>query len=169
MRSPILQPARSAALYFSLPRNREKDRTAIEETFRRLVELVNSLDEEQKRAAEEGLSEDELALFDLLQKENLGKSERERVKQASQDLLALLQDRLRGLDRFWEKEQTKADVEVFNCRVEVMPKVAFWHIADVRRLRVAGPLTGALPTFGAECRVIGAFQTLRWHAAKVGS
>jgi len=113
VRSPILQPARSAALYFSLPRNREKDRTAIEETFRRLVELVNSLDEEQKRAAEEGLSEDELALFDLLQKENLGKSERERVKQASQDLLASLQDRLRGLDRFWEKEQTKADVEVF--------------------------------------------------------
>ena len=30
--------------------NREKDRTTIEETFRRLVELVNSLDEEQKRA-----------------------------------------------------------------------------------------------------------------------
>jgi type I restriction enzyme, R subunit len=29
--------------------NREKDRTAVEETFRRLVELVNSLDEEQKR------------------------------------------------------------------------------------------------------------------------
>jgi hypothetical protein len=30
-------------------------------------------------------------------------------------------------------------------------------------------ITGALPTFGAECRFIGAFQTLRWHAAKVGS
>ena len=42
--------------------NREKDRDTIEETFRRLVELVNSLDEEQKRAAKEGLSEDELAL-----------------------------------------------------------------------------------------------------------
>ena len=35
--------------------NREKDRTTIEETFRRLVELVNSLDEEQKRATREGL------------------------------------------------------------------------------------------------------------------
>ena len=34
--------------------NREKDRTTIEETFRRLVELVNSLDEEQKRATREG-------------------------------------------------------------------------------------------------------------------
>ena len=53
--------------------NREKDRTTIEETFRRLIELVNSLDEEQKRAAREGLSEDELALFDLLQKDGLAR------------------------------------------------------------------------------------------------
>jgi type I restriction enzyme R subunit len=77
------------------------------------VELVNSLDEEQKRAAEEGLSEDELALFDLLQKDSLGKAERERVKQASQELLASLQELVAGLDRFWEKEQTQAEVEVF--------------------------------------------------------
>src|SRR6266436_1390305 len=56
--------------------NREKDRTAIEETFRRLVELVNSLDEEQKRATKEGLREDELALIDLLQKDGLNKTSR---------------------------------------------------------------------------------------------
>ncbi len=93
--------------------NREKDRTTIEETFRRLVELVNSLDEEQKRATREGLREDELALFDLLQKEGLDKTSRERVKQASRELLASIKARLAELDRFWEKEQTKADVEVF--------------------------------------------------------
>src|SRR5206468_1758398 len=44
--------------------NREKDRVTIEETFARLVELAQSLDAEQRRATEEGLSEDELALFD---------------------------------------------------------------------------------------------------------
>jgi type I restriction enzyme, R subunit len=93
--------------------NREKDRTTIEETFRRLIELVNSLDDEQKRAAREGLREDELALFDLLQKEGLDKTSRERVKQASRELLASIKARLAELDRFWEKEQTKADVEVF--------------------------------------------------------
>jgi type I restriction enzyme R subunit len=93
--------------------NREKDRTTIEETFRRLVELVNSLDEEQKRATREGLREDELALFDLLQKDGLDKTARERVKQASRELLASIKARLAELDRFWEKEQTKADVEVF--------------------------------------------------------
>lgn len=93
--------------------NREKDRTTIEETFRRLVELVSSLDEEQKRATKEGLGEDELALFDLLLKDNLDKPSRERVKQASRDLLASIKARLAELNRFWEKEQTKADVEVF--------------------------------------------------------
>jgi type I restriction enzyme R subunit len=93
--------------------NREKDRTTIEETFRCLVELVNSLDEEQKRATREGLGEDELAFFDLLQKDGLDKTARERIKQASRDLLASTRAQLAQLDRFWEKEQTKADVEVF--------------------------------------------------------
>ena len=93
--------------------NREKDRVTLEETFRRLTELIDELDEEQKRAVKEGLNEDELALFDLLQKDNLAKTERERVKQASRDLLASIKARLSELDRFWEKEQTKADVEVF--------------------------------------------------------
>jgi type I restriction enzyme, R subunit len=74
---------------------------------------VISLDEEQKRAAREGLSEDEQALFDLLRKEGLDGTARERVKQASRELLAAIKARLVELDRFWEKEQTKADVEVF--------------------------------------------------------
>lgn len=93
--------------------NNEKDRTTIEDTFRRLLDLVDSLDQEQKRATREGLTEDELALFDLLQKDGLDKSAREGVKVASRELLAAIKARLAELDRFWEKEQTKADVEVF--------------------------------------------------------
>ena len=65
------------------------------------------------RASREGLHEDELALFDLLQKDGLDRAARERVKQASRDLLAAIKARLSELDRFWEKEQTKAEVEVF--------------------------------------------------------
>ena len=92
--------------------NQEKSRVAIEETFRRLTELMTELDDEQKRAVEEGLDEDELALFDLMKKENLGKAERERVKQASRELLASIKEQLAKIDRFWEKEQTKGDVKV---------------------------------------------------------
>ena len=53
--------------------NREKDRVTIEETFWRLTELMDELDEEQRRAVAEGLSEDEFALFDLPKKDSLGK------------------------------------------------------------------------------------------------
>ena len=93
--------------------NREKDRATIEDTFRQLLELVKSLDEEQKRATREGLNEDELALFDLLLKDGLDKTSRERVKQASRELLSAIKAQLAQLDRFWEKEQTKADIKVF--------------------------------------------------------
>jgi hypothetical protein len=51
-----------------------------------------------------------------LLKENLDKTARERVRQASRELLASIKARLAGLDRFWEKEQTKADIEVFHPR-----------------------------------------------------
>jgi type I restriction enzyme R subunit len=91
--------------------NSEKDRTTIEETFRRLVELVRSLDEEQERAARENLSDEELAVFDLLKRDDLTKADRERVKQASRDMLNSIKARLAELDRFWEKEQTKGEVE----------------------------------------------------------
>ncbi|MFL5352259.1 type I restriction enzyme endonuclease domain-containing protein [Archangium sp.] len=56
--------------------NREKDRVTVEETFAQLVELANSLDAEQRRAAEEGLSEDEFALFQMLFKDSISKVDR---------------------------------------------------------------------------------------------
>lgn len=93
--------------------NREKDRVTIEETFAKLVDLAKSLDAEQLRATEEGLSEDELALFDLLKKDNMAKAERERVKLASQSLLDSIRKLIAPLERWTEKEQTQAEVEVF--------------------------------------------------------
>jgi type I restriction enzyme R subunit len=93
--------------------NSDKDRVTIEETFAKLVDLAKSLDEEQRRAAEEGLGEDELALFDLLKKDKLGKGERERLKQASRSLLESLRKLIAPMERWWEKEQTQAEVEVF--------------------------------------------------------
>jgi type I restriction enzyme R subunit len=93
--------------------NREKDRVTIEETFARLVDLANSLDAEQRRAAEEGLSEEELALFDLLSKDSLTKVDRERLKQASRSMLASIEQLIAPLESWTDKEQTQAEVEVF--------------------------------------------------------
>lgn len=103
--------------------NREKDRVTIEETFKRLLEFYQSLDEEEKRAASEGLTDDELALFDLLKRDNLTKSDRERLKQGSQELLEALTDLLRPMQQWTEKEQTQAEVRVFilDTLYSVMP------------------------------------------------
>ena len=43
----------------------------------------------------------------------MDKTARERVKQASRELLASLKTRLAEVDRFWEKEQTKGEVLAF--------------------------------------------------------
>lgn len=88
--------------------NREKDRVTIEETFAKLVDLANSLSAEQRRAAEEGLSEQELALFDLVTRSDLSKADRERVKRESRDLLVKVRAAIEGVDRWTEKEQTQA-------------------------------------------------------------
>jgi type I restriction enzyme R subunit len=92
--------------------NRDKDRVTLEETFARLVDFMKGLDAEDHRAAEEGLSEDEYALFCLLQKENISKADREKVKLASQSLFDALSKLIAQRERWTEKEQTQADVEV---------------------------------------------------------
>ena len=54
-----------------------------------------------------------MCLFDILKKETLSMKKRETVKQASRSLLISIQERIGKLDRFWEKEQTQAEVETF--------------------------------------------------------
>ncbi len=93
--------------------NREKDRVSIEEVFAKLVDLAASLDEEQRRVVEEGLTEEEYALFCLLLREDLTKTDRERVKVASQNLLKEIQALLAPLEQWTTKEQTQAEVETF--------------------------------------------------------
>jgi type I restriction enzyme R subunit len=93
--------------------NREKDRVTVEETFARLVELANNLDAEQRRAAEEGLSDDEFTLFQMLFKDNISKADRERLKQASRSLLDSLRALLKPMPKWTENTSTQAEVKVF--------------------------------------------------------
>ena len=92
--------------------NREKDSVTIEETFAQLASLLATLNEEQRRAAEEGLTEDELAIFDLLKKDKLTKKQRETVKEASKHLLAKVLAVVAARHDWTAKEPTKAEVEV---------------------------------------------------------
>ena len=82
-------------------------------TFAQLLELASSLDAEQRRAADEGLSDAELALFDLLFKDAISKADRERLKQASKGLLASLRELLRPMHAWTQNTTTQAEVKVF--------------------------------------------------------
>jgi type I restriction enzyme R subunit len=107
--------------------NHDKDRVTIEETFNRLMRLVEELTEEEKKAAEEGLSEEEYALFCLLQKEEISKADRERLKLASKGLMNSLRRLISKMERWTEKEQTQAEVEVLisNSIYESLPTPPF--------------------------------------------
>jgi type I restriction enzyme R subunit len=117
----------------------------IDEYLRRLIELSQSLTEEEQRSVAEGLTEEELAIFDLLTKPEpaLTDAERDVVKASAKRLLADLHDKL-VLD--WRrKAATAADVwssirrlldddlpadsyppEVFDAKVQAV----FDHIAS---------------------------------------
>lgn len=55
----------------------------------------------------------QLALFDLVQRVDLGSADRERFKMCSRELLAGVLAPIAQLDRWSEKEQTQAEVETF--------------------------------------------------------
>jgi type I restriction enzyme R subunit len=84
----------------------------IEPRFEALKALIAELDEEERRGAREGLTEEELAIFDLLTKPEpkLTKAEQVEVKKVARDLLMKLHDKLDVLD--WQaRQQTRAVVQ----------------------------------------------------------
>lgn len=77
--------------------------------FDQLLAFVKKLNEEEKRGIQESLSEEELALFDLLRKPELTKNEIQQVKLAAKDLLNILKKEKLVLD--WrKKQQARAEV-----------------------------------------------------------
>lgn len=93
--------------------NREKDRATVEETFANVIKLVSEMDEELQRHVREGLSEEELTMFDMLLKEDISKADRERLKQASKGLLASIKEHLVSMPTWTKNAATQADVQMF--------------------------------------------------------
>lgn len=92
--------------------NNEKDRVTIEATFEALLKLVDALGEEEQRAVKEGLSEESLALFDVLLKPNLSKQEIDRIKKVAEGLYATLKSELARVQNFAAKQGTRDDIKV---------------------------------------------------------
>lgn len=84
----------------------------VEAFFEALKKLIAEMEEEECRAAREGLTEDELAIFDLLTRPEpkLTKAQEIEVKKVARDLLLKLQDHLTVFQ--WQaRQQTRAAVQ----------------------------------------------------------
>jgi len=85
----------------------------IEQYFQKLTELINDLQGEEKRHIKEGLTEEELTVFDILIKPKLKltKKKEQEIKTIAKDLLEKLKEQKFVLD--WKKRtRTRADVQV---------------------------------------------------------
>jgi len=81
--------------------------------FNRIVAFMNDLDEEERRTIAENLTEEELAIFDLLMKPaiSLTRKEQNEVKKVARDLLGTLKREKLVLE--WRaRQQSKADVRL---------------------------------------------------------
>ncbi len=80
--------------------------TSNENYFEELKKFIKDLQDEDKRAAKENLSEEELVLFDLLMKETLTKEEEKKVKSAASQLYnSLTMDNVHLLSVDWFKDE----------------------------------------------------------------
>ena len=71
------------------------------------------MDEEEKRYVREGFdNDDELAMYDLLLKDSLTPVEIKKVKDLAKTLLERVKSTIHSLDRWRDKEETKAAVDV---------------------------------------------------------
>jgi type I restriction enzyme R subunit len=92
--------------------NSEKDAVNIERTFAALLVLAEELDGEQRRAVREGLDEETLALFDLLMKPDLEKSDIAKLKKVAVGLYEVLKQQLDAVQDFAGKQATRDAVRV---------------------------------------------------------
>ncbi len=90
--------------------NKGKNESELYETFRKLIEFVNTLTEEEVQTLKEGLTEEQKAVFDILQKPDLTENDKKQVKQVAVELLDTLKSDKLKIDRVWEKSVTAAAV-----------------------------------------------------------
>ena len=91
--------------------NRGKDETVIKETFRKLIELVNSYSKEEADTKRECLSDEQKAIFDILrQGKKLVENEKNEIKKISVELLNELKKEKLRVEQWAEKSVTAAAV-----------------------------------------------------------
>lgn len=91
--------------------NRGKDEVVIKETFRKLIELVNSYSEDEADAKREGLTDEQKAIFDILRLgKKLAVKEKNEIKKISIELLEELKQEKLKVEQWADKSVTAAAV-----------------------------------------------------------
>jgi type I restriction enzyme R subunit len=91
--------------------NRGKDAVTIEQTFKRLIEFVNSLSAEEADSKREGLTEEQKAMFDLLRQGiKLTEADKKQVKKIAIELLEDLKKEKLKVEQWADKSTTAAAV-----------------------------------------------------------
>ena len=92
--------------------NEEQNRATIEKTFNDLMALSSQLTDEEKRYVREGFENDEqLAMFDVLMKDNLSKDDIKKLKAIAKDLLQKIKEQLDAMDHPFDKQETRAALQ----------------------------------------------------------
>ena len=106
--------------------NSGKDETVIKETFRNLIELVNSYSKEEADTKREGLTDEQKAIFDILLHgmTSLNDEEKSKVKKISVELLEELKKEKLQVVQWSEKSATAS--AVFNA----VSNTLYLHLPD---------------------------------------
>jgi type I restriction enzyme R subunit len=105
--------------------------------FAELVGFTESLSEEESRHIREGLTEDELEIYDLLRKERMTKADEKRVRLAARMLLKrLTEEKPRVLVQDWYKDsQTRLAVrdEVGTVLNKYLPEESYDKVLFIQK------------------------------------
>lgn len=97
----------------------------IDQLLNDLMELAKDLSEEEQRAVKEGLTEEELAIFDLLRKENLNPDETKKVRSVAKELLEQLKPKLVPGWRDFEPLRSGVKITISNVLFPKLPEPVY--------------------------------------------
>ena len=102
-----------------------------------LMNLAQTMTEEEQRYVREGFSNDEeLSIYDLLFSDSLSKTDIAKIKKVSGDLRSKIKTRIAQMDHWTDKEETKAAVNILirDILYEEIPDSMFDQLDHYRTL-----------------------------------
>ena len=106
--------------------NNGKDSHTVEKVFNDVQEFIGKLNKESGRAFAEGLDEETLAIFDLLNKPTLSTEETDQVKKVARETLKRLKEEVLMFTRWRESTQlTNQAIIIIRDDIRDLPEIPY--------------------------------------------